>query len=464
MVATAALVALVAALAVLTGRSTAPDDATAQAELGAESRLRLQRPHDPHLVDGLLPAAAGLPSRGLSAIENISWQMRARATTVRIPSPLALHRGGRAASFAWGSYAYVYDMMVAFGIRPIVNVLFAPDWARADGCVSARRTAASCTGPPRTPEVRAELREFMTKVAQRMPKARPRSSSGTSRTSASGSGATGPDPEHYTHVLCSAYEGVKEATATLPVLTGGIAGVLRTQTIEMSLLHFLNSIYHYGGGDCFDAVGYHSYTDIQDTGHEERGHAARLKVVRDMLTYRGQTNKHIWMTETGYTGMTEALPVHGILDQQGQADALRRTYLFFRDQPKVDGVVVAPAAPGHRALQLRALVQRLEAPEPADRLDAAAETGVLRARRGAARQLRCGDGDAAACAAAGVRGRPRQRPGPHGRPSGRRRLREPQRDVGGLGAGGGDRRLAHADRGAEAASAAAAGRCGRSAP
>jgi hypothetical protein len=59
-----------------------------------------------------------------------------------------------------------------------------------------------------------------------------------------------------------------------------------------------------------------------------------------MLTYQGQTNKHIWMTEAGYAGMPQAAPQYNIYDEQGQADALRRTYLFFRDQPKIDGVVI----------------------------------------------------------------------------------------------------------------------------
>jgi hypothetical protein len=234
--------------------------------------------------------------------------------------------------------------MVAFGIRPLISVLFAPDRVReADGCVAAPPASQHCTGPPKdTPEAREEVREFTRTVAQRMPQAVAIEYWNEPNLGKWFWGNKQPNPEHYTHLLCAAHQGVKEANPRMPVLTGGIAGVKQDDpgAYAMSLRNYLNSIYHWGGQDCFDAVGYHSYTDIADIGQEERGHAFRLQVVRDLLAYRGQTNKHIWVTEVGYSGMPEARPEYGVLDEQGQANALRRTAQFFSGQPKVDALII----------------------------------------------------------------------------------------------------------------------------
>jgi hypothetical protein len=282
----------------------------------------------------------GIPNRGLSIWENIAWTLRGGSSTTRLTIDWR-HVELNNNSYDWGPAGYHYDGLVAFGVRPIVTVLYAPDWARNDGCIAGPPEWKDCTGPPDdTTAARNELREFTRALVQRMPKAAAVEVWNEPNLGEWFWGKKAPDPARYARLLCSAYQGVKDAQPTMPVLTGGIAGVLGDVGLSMSLRNFLNGIYDGGGGKCFDHVGYHSYTGTESAGNEQAAHATRLQIVRDVLARKRQTNKHIWMTEAGYPGMSQAYPEFGVRDEQGQADALVRTLRYFAGQPKVDAVVV----------------------------------------------------------------------------------------------------------------------------
>jgi hypothetical protein len=288
------------------------------------------------------PRPNGLPNRGLTIFEDIAWTLRGGANTVRIPVDWAQTESTKDV-YQWGPTGFAYDGMVVFGVRPILTIVHAPDWARHDGCIAGAPKWQSCTGPPDdTAAMRAEMRQFARKLAERMPQAAAIEFWNEPNLGKYFWGGQAPDPARYTRLLCSAYQGIKEAQPTMPVLTGGIAGVKREDPANkaMSLKNFLNSIYHWGGQDCFDAVGYHSYTGPEEMGREVEGHAFRLNEVRTVLAYRGQTHKHIWMTEIGYQSMDQSYPYANIYDYQGQADVMVRSIRYFESQPKVDAFIV----------------------------------------------------------------------------------------------------------------------------
>ncbi|MFD1795195.1 family 1 glycosylhydrolase [Paracoccus aurantiacus] len=111
----------------------------------------------------------------------------------------------------------------------------------------------------------------------------------------------GVDPADYTAALKQTYTAIKSVDADDTVITGGLAAVPSTGNGMWGAVDYLKQIYANGGGDYFDAVGYHPYTypltpknnaswngwEIMETG------------IRGTMVANGDSDKQVWMTEMG---------------------------------------------------------------------------------------------------------------------------------------------------------------------
>lgn len=111
----------------------------------------------------------------------------------------------------------------------------------------------------------------------------------------------GIDPADYTAVLKGAYSAIKSVDPDDVVITGGTAAVPQTGNGMWGAVDYLKQIYANGGGDYFDAVGYHPYSFplMPGNGAAWNGWQIMEDGLRQTMIANGDADKQIWMTEMG---------------------------------------------------------------------------------------------------------------------------------------------------------------------
>lgn len=111
----------------------------------------------------------------------------------------------------------------------------------------------------------------------------------------------GVTPANYTAALKQTYTAIKGVDADDTVITGGLAAVPSTGNGMWGAVDYLQQIYKNGGGDYFDAVGYHPYTYplMPSNNAAWNGWEIMETGIRGTMVANGDTNKQVWMTEMG---------------------------------------------------------------------------------------------------------------------------------------------------------------------
>jgi polysaccharide biosynthesis protein PslG len=104
-----------------------------------------------------------------------------------------------------------------------------------------------------------------------------------------------PNAAEYVGFLAATHDAVLEADPTAKVVLGGLAG----HGINAEGTGFLQQIYDNGGGDYFDVVSVHLYTHPY-LGSVDQIQAA-LNAARREMDARGDEDKELWLTETGWS-------------------------------------------------------------------------------------------------------------------------------------------------------------------
>lgn len=112
------------------------------------------------------------------------------------------------------------------------------------------------------------------------------------------------DPRYFTQSLCDAYRLIKQAQPDMIVVGAGIASTITTPDGRaMTDLDFLQQMLNYGGGRCFDALGYHPYGYNQppeaDPGSYELVFRRTERVYR-LLWNNNVRDRQVWITEFGW--------------------------------------------------------------------------------------------------------------------------------------------------------------------
>lgn len=108
-------------------------------------------------------------------------------------------------------------------------------------------------------------------------------------------------PANYTAALKEAYEGIKAVDAGDIVISAGLAAVPNTGNGMYSAVDYLKGIYANGGGDYFDAVGYHPYTYpyMPSASDNWNGWQIMEDGIRSTMIANGDAALDVWITEVG---------------------------------------------------------------------------------------------------------------------------------------------------------------------
>ena len=268
----------------------------------------------------------------LTIPESVSFARQTGANTVRYPIVWSLVEPspGR---FNWSRYDQLYATMVAKGVRPILLATGSPAWARGG-------VLGDDAHMPMTARYENYWVRFLYELTRRYPKAA--AIEMWNEPNLASFFRPGADPQRYTRLLCLGWYGSKVANAQMPVLLGGLSGLQTPRAGDIPMVDFLQRVYSYGGAPCFDAVGYHAHTHNENRGNEELAWARRLQQVRTVLAANGESAKHVWMTEAGYT---TAGGQGDTRTEAEQASLLVRMVRWHSQQPGVDSVIVHSLMP-----------------------------------------------------------------------------------------------------------------------
>ena len=118
-----------------------------------------------------------------------------------------------------------------------------------------------------------------------------------------------PNAADYTAMLKATYAAVKLASPAVTVVSTGVAPGSDTQGGGwMSPVTFLQAIYTDGGGQSFDAVGWHPYTWPADpsTNDPALAWSEMVSAARQQMISHGDGSKQIWVTEFGVPTCTSS--------------------------------------------------------------------------------------------------------------------------------------------------------------
>lgn len=101
----------------------------------------------------------------------------------------------------------------------------------------------------------------------------------------------------YTALLKEVHRALKAANPGARVILGGLSPGPATGRLDaIRAVDFLSEVYHHGGAQFFDAVGYHAY----GAGPPEQWLAPALASIHDVMTAHADAAKPVWITEIGF--------------------------------------------------------------------------------------------------------------------------------------------------------------------
>lgn len=224
--------------------------------------------------------------------------------------------------FELDTHDAIYCEATNRGIRPILHLTGAPDWA-ADS--SARCPVPSCIDPP-LPEALGELRSFAAHVARRYPQA---AAIEVWNEPNLPTFWTAPDPRRYVEVLAAIAAGVERADAEMPVLGGALSNTGRDdpETGRYAFERFLSEMYEAGAARHMDGLSFHPYP-LRALGSTGERFGQTMWRLRQVIRRAGDRDRPLWITEVGIPvgepgALTEqAQTMEGIYDRLAQDKAV----------------------------------------------------------------------------------------------------------------------------------------------
>ena len=291
------------------------------------------------LVLALLALAAGAPGQAQAAPafgftddwnNRHNWMPQSRlmgASVGRIYvswGALEQQRG----SYHWANIDVAYWTMIANGLRPVLNVVGAPAWAKPAGV-----TCTSCQYPP-APAHDGAWQQFLRLLAARYNRAM--AIEIWNEPNLAGFFAPRADPVRYTSLLRQAHGAIKSVAPQIAVVSGGLAGTGMAPPNGMADGAFLAAMYRAGAKGAMDAIGHHPYPASHPLVHDMNVTVDRVRAARNAA----RDNKPIWVTEVGLSTATAALAGHEFVPEWEQAAGLRAMYCSLAAMPDVPVALV----------------------------------------------------------------------------------------------------------------------------
>jgi hypothetical protein len=235
----------------------------------------------------------------------------------------------------FGLYDGIYWAWVARGVRPLLVITGAPEWARTSSqwC----RPDITCHVPP-APAYNRRWSRFARAVARRYRLAA--AIEVWNEPNYAPFFLPKPDPVRYTQLLRWADRGVKRGMPTMPVLGGSLAAADTSDSQSddhWAARPFLRAMYANGARTWMDGLAVHVYPR---EGGQGRIWAA-LDAVLETQTANLDVNP-IWLTETGVTttGSSDGLGVTQIMRENQQAIFLGDVLQRLMRRPFLKGLYV----------------------------------------------------------------------------------------------------------------------------
>ncbi len=214
--------------------------------------------------------------------------------------------------YDWKESDGKYAAMQRHAAQPVMLLFSAPTWAR-DPAASCS-DPSGCTYPP-LPKYDADWKKFVRTAITRYPNVR--AVEVWNEPNLGRYWHPAPNPTRYGAVLKAAYEGVRAARSSKPVLVGGLAPAGNTAT-TVGAAEYLRQLYSSTCACYFQGIATHPYTTAVPLVDNV---AKRLDKVRAARDANADAAKPLWITEFGLSsdgtsGVT--------LDNQGQE--LARVY------------------------------------------------------------------------------------------------------------------------------------------
>jgi hypothetical protein len=199
----------------------------------------------------------------------------------------------------WGTYDRIISAFSNRGMRVIVNVSGAPDWAR-------QNCGASCVlSPASLGDFSAFVKAIADRYGTRLAGIEIYNEPNSSRYWGAAA-----DPEFYKQVLCAGYSGAQAATVRLPVAGGSLAPNMKNANGDIRMDQYLSRMLFAGAAPCMDALSFHPYpfsTDLTSPGSMFQQEFGQVRALRDY--YR--PSLRLWVSETGLSletaGVTPAV-------------------------------------------------------------------------------------------------------------------------------------------------------------
>lgn len=112
------------------------------------------------------------------------------------------------------------------------------------------------------------------------------------------------DPQAYTDLLCRTHDALKAVDPNIVIHTGAIGPTIDLSGRDAFDMLFLQRMYDFGAGDCFDVLSAQGYGLF--SGPTDRRlrpftmNFGRHEWLRDMMVANGDADKPIWISEAGW--------------------------------------------------------------------------------------------------------------------------------------------------------------------
>lgn len=118
------------------------------------------------------------------------------------------------------------------------------------------------------------------------------------------------NPEEYAYLLCLTYQALKEVDPEIIVISGALAPTNSLDQHNLNELVFLQRMYDFGAGECFDVLslqGYGLFSGPTDRRLNPNSvNYARNLFIRDLMVANDDANKAIWFSEAAWNPVGEA--------------------------------------------------------------------------------------------------------------------------------------------------------------
>ncbi len=197
-------------------------------------------------------------------------------------------------TFDWARIDALVAAANARHIEVLPILVYAPRWARSDGCSDSVRCA------PKDP---AQFGTFAAAAAARYAPQGVHQWEIWNEENLAASWLPQADATQYAALLKAASEAIKKVDPTAAIVVGGM-GPAASRNGDIAPVEFLAALYGAGGKESFSAVGFHPYSFPANPGYPMSWNAWQQMTntspsLRSVMTKNGDSDKKIWVTEYG---------------------------------------------------------------------------------------------------------------------------------------------------------------------